>query len=173
MLVNVFNKSCGNRKELTPVSNTVHYKGYRSLTRSKIYPKTRRKVEKGKLSFIQLHLCPEIRGGGARKRHSQTSHLCREHCWTISCCQDMCWQREVTRARWHIVMQMMQSYWRDCPATAHIFSLVRSQHWKENKTTAWTWRSVSVRQKHQLPLSYGSTKPAFGEFSRPYCSLFK
>ena len=173
VLVNVFNKSCGDRKELTLVSNTVHYKGYRFLTRSKIYPKSRRGWRGKREAFIYPTASISRNPWEARKGHSQTSHLCSEQRWTISCCQGMCWWREVTRARRPIVMQMMQSYWRDFPATAHTFSLVWSQHWKGNKTTAWMWSSIGLSQKHQLSQSYGSTKPAFGEFSRPYCSLFK
>lgn len=51
VLLNVLNTSCGNRKELTIVSNTVHYKGCRFLTRSKTYPKSRREWKERSLNL--------------------------------------------------------------------------------------------------------------------------
>lgn len=65
-LVNVLNKSCGNRTELTIVRNTVRYKGCRSLTRSKIYPKSRREWEERSLN---LSNCDNVQKSlGSKKR---------------------------------------------------------------------------------------------------------
>lgn len=66
VLVNVLNKSCGNRTELTIVSNTVRYKGCRSLTRSKIYPKSRREWKERSLN---LSNCDNVQKSlGSKKR---------------------------------------------------------------------------------------------------------
>lgn len=68
VLGNISNKSRGERKALTLTSNTVQYKVYRFLTGGKNYPERRgqRERKRGKPSFIQLQLCPEILGSKDR-----------------------------------------------------------------------------------------------------------
>lgn len=172
VLVNVFNKSCGDRKGLTLVSNTVHYKGYRFLTRVKFTPKAGEGgEERRKPSFIQLQVRPEILGKQEKDIHRHP--ICAANIAEACPVAKVCAGRGRLPGHHDILSCKWCSYWRDFAATAHIFSLVWSQHWKGNKTTAWTWSCIGLSQKHQLSRSYGRTKPAFGEFSGPYCSLVK
>lgn len=174
VLGSIANKSRGQRKALPLLSTTVHYKGYTFPNRGKIYPargQERGERKRGKPSCIQLQLCPEILG--SKKRTFTDTALAASPVEAFPAAKICAGPGGRLPGHSHPLSCKCAELLKGLPSNSRIFSRVWSQHWKENKTTAWTWSSISLSQNLQLSQSRANTGPAFGEFQRLYCSLFK